>query len=62
VTLSTWYVVTVHNQETEAIRTIELGATTRTQAAEIAVQFVFRELGWHHVWCHPVRDVEQVSL
>lgn len=57
----TWYAVTVHNQETEAIQRVELAATTPCQAADMAVRFAFRELGWHRVRCHAVTDVVEAA-
>jgi len=56
-----WYRVTVHNQETEATHVVRVAACGGLTAAQIAVIVVFREVGWHHVWCHAVTDVEEVA-
>lgn len=55
------FVVTVHNQETEVIHVIRVTACGAITAAQMAVIVVFREVGWHHVRCHTVVDVEQVA-
>lgn len=55
------YRVTVHNQETEAIRCTDVVACNRLSAAQIAVIVAFREVGWRHVRCHLVTDVGEAG-
>ena len=58
-----WWWITVHNQVTgEGWKTLQFRSQSNEQAAEEAVVWAFRELGWHHVLCDPVADVEEVAI